>query len=86
MMIVTRVAREMTRGRTETGLLKLVLSVGGPPGEAEGRGGGGGGGKVMVSIPAVVTGESVAAKVVALLSSIVKYRCCSLDLGLLRRL
>lgn len=74
MMIVTRVAREMTRGRTETGLLKLVLSVGGPPGEAEGdRGGGEGerGGKVMVSSPTVVTGESVAAKVVALVSSIV---------------
>ena len=71
MMIVTRVAREMTRGRTETGLLKLVLSVGGPPGEAEGeRGGEGGkGGKVMVSSPTVVTGESVAAKVVALVVS-----------------
>ena len=72
MMIVTRVAREITRGRTETGLLKLVLSVGGPPGEAEGeRGEGGRGGKVMMSSPTVVTGESVAAKVVALVSSIV---------------
>ena len=58
-MIVTRVMRDITRGRTERGLLKL-LSVGDPPGEEEGGGG---------AIP-VVTGES-AIVVVELVSSMV---------------
>ena len=59
-MIVTRVIRDMTRGRTERGLLKL-LSIGGTSGVAEGGG----------AIP-VVTGKSISAvAVVELVSSMV---------------